>query len=146
MSNFIDLAQQQITNDEFKMYSGKDLTLYLTDSDNPSNEVSAFLYRKQLSIDTFLKAEMFKQIRYSMMSTDQKTHYKIAIMEQILYELRNGEISTDSGYDEEVGAIANIDYLKYISIAPLCKEHLMCAGLWSRKIKGTRIFNVGDIY
>lgn len=42
MENIIDLKQQQITNDEFKIYSGKDLTLYLTDSDNPSNEVKAF--------------------------------------------------------------------------------------------------------
>lgn len=146
MENIIDLKQQQITNDEFKIYSGKDLTLYLTDSDNPSNEVKAFLYRKQLNIDTFIEAQMFKQLRYENMSDYQKQHYKVAVMEQIIYELRNGEISTDSGYDNEVGALSNIDYLTYITIAPETKRHLQVAGLWSRKVKGSRTFDIGDIW
>lgn len=146
MENIIDLKQKQVTNDEFKVYSGKDLTLYLTDSDNPSNEVQAFLYRKQLNIDTFIEAQMFKQIRYENMSDYQKQHYKVAVMEQIFYELRNGEISTDSGYDNEVGALSNVDYLTYITIAPETKRHLQVAGLWSRKVKGTRIFDIGDIW
>lgn len=146
MANIINLEQQQVSNEEFKVYSGKDLSLYLTDSDNPSNEVEAFLYRKQLSIDTFIKAKMFKQILFDKMTDDQKLHYKVAIMEQIIYEMRNGEISSDSGYDEEIGAVANIDYLTYISIAPLCKQNLECAGLWSRKVKGTRVFDAGDIW
>lgn len=146
MENIIDLKQQQITNDEFKIYSGKDLTLYLTDSDNPSNEVKAFLYRKQLNIDTFIEAQMFKQLRYENMSDYQKQHYKVAVMEQIIYELRNGEISTDSGYDNEVGALSNIDYLTYITISPETKRHLQVAGLWSRKVKGSRTFNIGDIW
>jgi len=146
MENIIDLKQQQITNDEFKIYSGKDLTLYLTDSDNPSNEVKAFLYRKQLNIDTFIEAQMFKQLRYENMSDYQKQHYKVAVMEQIIYELRNGEISTDSGYDNEVGALSNIDYLTYITISPETKRHLQVAGLWSRKVKGSRTFDIGDIW
>ena len=146
MENIIDLKQKQVTNDEFKVYSGKDLTLYLTDSDNPSNEVQAFLYRKQLNIDTFIEAQMFKQIRYENMSDYQKQHYKVAVMEQIIYELRNGEISTDSGYDNEVGALSNVDYLTYITIAPETKRHLQVAGLWSRKVKGTRNFDIGDIW
>lgn len=146
MENIIDLKQKQVTNDEFKVYSGKDLTLYLTDSDNPSNEVQAFLYRKQLNIDTFIEAQMFKQIRYENMSDYQKQHYKVAVMEQIIYELRNGEISTDSGYDNEVGALSNVDYLTYITIAPETKRHLQVAGLWSRKVKGTRTFDIGDIW
>lgn len=146
MENIIDLKQKQVTNDEFKVYSGKDLTLYLTDSDNPSNEVQAFLYRKQLNIDTFIEAQMFKQIRYENMSDYQKQHYKVAVMEQIIYELRNGEISTDSGYDNEVGALSNVDYLTYITIAPETKRHLQVAGLWSRKVKGSRTFDIGDIW
>lgn len=146
MENIIDLKQQQITNDEFKIYSGKDLTLYLTDSDNPSNEVKAFLYRKQLNIDTFIEAQMFKQLRYENMSDYQKQHYKVAVMEQIIYELRNGEISTDSGYDNEVGALSNIDYLTYITISSETKRHLQVAGLWSRKVKGSRTFDIGDIW
>ena len=146
MENIIDLKQKQVTNDEFKVYSGKDLTLYLTDSDNPSNEVQAFLYRKQLNIDTFIEAQMFKQIRYENMSDYQKQHYKVAVMEQIIYELRNGEISTDSGYDNEVGALSNVDYLTYITIAPETKRHLQVAGLWSRKVKGTRTFDIGYIW
>lgn len=146
MENIIDLKQQQITNDEFKIYSGKDLTLYLTDSDNPSNEVKAFLYRKQLNIDTFIEAQMFKQLRYENMSDYQKQHYKVAVMEQIIYELRNGEISTDSGYDNEVGALSNIDYLTYITISPETKRHLQVAGLWSRKVKGSRTLDIGDIW
>lgn len=146
MENFINLQQQQVSADEFKIYSGKDLSLYLTESDNNSNEVSAFMYRKQLSVDTFIKAKMFKQIRFENMTDENKMHYKVAVMEQIIYEMRNGEISTDSGYDEEVGAVANIDYLAYITIAPECKRHLQCAGLWSRKVKGFHTFDMGDIW
>lgn len=89
---------------------------------------------------------MFKQLRYENMSDYQKQHYKVAVMEQIIYELRNGEISTDSGYDNEVGALSNIDYLTYITISPETKRHLQVAGLWSRKVKGSRTFDIGDIW
>ena len=73
-------------------------------------------------------------VEYKKFSDYQKEHYKYALMEQAIYELRNGEISTDSGYDPEKGEVANVDNLSKLRIAPNAKDELVTCGLWNRHI------------
>lgn len=134
------IQTRYITKDEFKEYSGIDLDARLKDDDNPSDKANAFLMRLETRMEAFLNANFFRNVNVEFQSfTDfQKEHYKYALMEQGIYILRNGDISTDSGYDPEKGVVANQKSLRELTVAPNAKEHLALCGLWSRKINGER--------
>ena len=130
------IQTRYITKDEFKEYSGIDLDATLRDDGNPSNKTNAFLSRIERRVETYLNAHFFRNVdvEYKKFSDYQKEHYKYALMEQAIYELRNGEISTDSGYDPEKGEVANVDNLSKLRIAPNAKDELVTCGLWNRHI------------
>ena len=130
------IQTRYITKDEFKEYSGIDLDATLRDDGNPSNKTNAFLSRIERRVATYLNAHFFRNVdvEYKKLSDYQKEHYKYALMEQAIYELRNGEISTDSGYDPEKGEVANVDNLSKLRIAPNAKDELITCGLWNRHI------------
>ena len=130
------IQTRYITKDEFKEYSGIDLDATLRDDGNPSNKTNAFLSRIERRVATYLNAHFCRNvdIEYKKFSDYQKEHYKYALMEQAIYELRNGEISTDSGYDPEKGEVANVDNLSKLRIAPNAKDELVTCGLWNRHI------------
>lgn len=134
------LQTRYVTKDEFKEYSGIDLDTQLKDDDNPSNKAEAFLNRIEVRMEAFLNAEFFRNVdvEFKKFTDFQKQHYKYALMEQAIYILRNGDISTDSGYDPEKGVITSAKNLKPLTIAPNAKDHLSLCGLWSRKINGER--------
>lgn len=130
------LQTKYITKDEFLAYSGINLDMRLKDDDNPSDKANAFLYRIERRMETFINANFYKNVdqEYPNFTNYQKEHYKQALMEQAIYILRNGDISTDSGYDPEGGFVAEANRLKYATIAPNAKEELILCGLWCRKI------------
>ena len=132
------MQTRYITKDEFKEYSGIDLDMQLRDDDNPSEKGTAFLYRIETRMEAFLNANFFKSVNVEWQTfTDfQKEHYKLALMEQAIYVLRNGDISTDSGYDTDKGIVANGQALKGLSISPNAQDQLKMCGLWTRKIAG----------
>lgn len=134
------IQTRYITKDEFREYSGIDLDAQLKDDDNPSDKANAFLKRIEVRMEAFLNANFFRNINveYRKFSDYQKEHYKYALMEQAIYVLRNGDISTDSGYDTEKGEVANAKHLKGIIIAPNAKDQLSLCGLWCRHIDGAR--------
>lgn len=134
------LLTKYVTKDEFLAYSGINLDMRLKDDDNPSDKANSFLYRIERRMDTFLNANFYRNIdlEYPQFTDYQKEHYKQALMEQAIYILRNGDISTDSGYDPEGGFVAGADRLKHATIAPNAKEELMLCGLWCRKIRTRR--------
>lgn len=132
------IQTKYITKDEFKEYSGIDLDATLKDDSNPSNKTNAFIKRIENRMSAYLDANFYRNAdkEYPHFTDYQKEHYKYALMEQMIYELRNGEISTDSGYDPEKGEVMNADRLKALIIAPNAKDQLCLCGLWCRKIKG----------
>lgn len=131
------LKSKYITQDDFKQYWGIDLSSSLKEDDNPSNTADAFLFRIETRIETYIDANFYKIIEkeYPNFTNYQKKHYKLALLEQAMYVLRNGDISTDSGYDPEEGIKANRENLKELAISQNAKEHLILCGLWNRKIK-----------
>lgn len=126
-----------VVADDFKTYFGIDLALTLPDDDNPSNKVEAFLLRVENRICVYLNARYYRYIEqeFPKFTDYQKEHFKYALLEQAYYVLRNGDISTDSGYDPEKGEVMNVDRLNNIVIAPNCENELMLCGLLSRKIR-----------
>ena len=128
-----------VSKDEYLEYTGVDLSSELSQegSGNPSNRVNAFIFRCQERLRAFVRTNYAFDLmdKYRRLNAKQIEEVKLAVMEQITYTLRNGDISSDSGYDPETGVKAGINELRDITIAPNAKEHLMLAGLLTRHIE-----------
>lgn len=133
----MEFKSKYITADEFKEFSGIDLKYELADDDNASNKVNAFLYRIETRMSSFLDANFYHkiEIEYPKFSNYQKEHYKLALLEQALYILKNSDIAVDSGYDPTKGQMIDRGQLLELTISPRAKEHLILCNLWNRKIR-----------
>jgi len=133
----MNLNTRYIDEDDFKSYTGIDLSVQLAVSDNPSDTTKAFLRRNSDRIEAWLEANYHRRIEveYPQFTNFQKEQYKLALIEQSLYVFKNGDISVDSGYDPEKGIIASQGVLNGLIIAPNAKTHLQLAGLLTRKLK-----------
>lgn len=132
-----ELKSRYVNADEFKMYSGIDLAQQFKDNDNPSDQVNAFIFRTETLLENWINAHFFKVItnEYPKLTDNQKRLYKIALMEQMMYVLRNGDISTDSGYDITSGIIAKTEKISEIVIARNTIDALKTAGIITTKIR-----------
>ena len=132
----MELLTKYITADEFREYTGIDLAEELKDTSNASDKVNEFLKRVEDRMETYLNAHFFKNVNelYPEFTNEQKYHYKLALIEQAYYVFKNGDISTDSGYDQERGIIASKHARTEITLAPNSIDHLRMTGLWSGHI------------
>lgn len=132
----MDLNTRNITLDDFRDWSGIDLRAQLKGDDNPSNTAQAFLERVTYRLETYLDAAFYRNAarEYPTFTDYQKEHYKHALLEQVLYVFKNGDISADSGYDPDKGEVASNSTLAQKAIAPNARQELMLCGLWCRKI------------
>lgn len=136
------LQTRYITADEFREYTGVDLEAELRDTSNASNKVNAFLRRIEDRMEVFLNAHFFKRVSdcWPYLTDFQKHHYKLALIEQAYYVFKNGDISSDSGYDPDKGIVASKHALTELVIAPNAKDHLRMTGLWSGHIGAGSFF------
>lgn len=136
------LLTKYITADEFREYTGIDLEEELKDTSNPSDKVNAFLKRIEDRMEVFLNAHFFKNVTalYPCFSENQKYHYKLALIEQAYYVFKNGDISTDSGYDTDRGIIISKHARTEITLAPNAVDHLRMTGLWSAHLRSASFF------
>lgn len=133
----MEFKTRYITKDDFKAYFGIDLDMELQDDSNLSNKAEAFLCRVENRLTSFINANLARNIdnEYFGLSDYQKEKFKLALLEQAYYVFKNGDISSDSGYDTENGIIANKDDLKDITISRNAIDILIDAGIWCRKIR-----------
>lgn len=138
----MELQTRYITADEFLQYTGINLREELNDTSNGSDKVNAFLKRTEDRMEAFLNAKFFKNVSdlYPEFSEFQKKHYKLALLEQAYYVFKNGDISSDSGYNQETLEIANQRKLRALAVAPNAIDHLRLTGLWSGFIGGNGLF------
>ena len=138
----MELQTRYITADEFLQYTGINLREELNDTSNGSDKVNAFLKRTEDRMEAFLNAKFFKNVSdlYPEFSEFQKKHYKLALLEQAYYVFKNGDISSDSGYNQETLEIANQRKLRTLAVAPNAIDHLRLTGLWSGFIGGKGLF------
>ena len=136
----MEITTKYINKDDFKNVFGIDLELELKSSGNPGDTPEAFIFRLEKRLATFLDAKFYRNIdkEYPQFSDYQKENYSLALLEQGLYILRNGDISVDSGYSYDAGEISSTSLIEEKSIAPNCKQHLLVCGLWCSHIKGRR--------
>lgn len=131
------LKSKYITSEDYKEMFGEDLHAILHDGDNPSNKVDALLFRVEEQVATAIDSKFCRQIdkEYRRFSDYQKKHYKLALLYQVYYMLYNSDLSNDSGYDREVGKIADRNYLQSIALSSNTIEHLRLCDLWTTHIR-----------
>jgi len=130
------LLTKYITADEFREYTGINLAEELKDTSNASDKVNAFLKRIEDRMEVYLNAHFFKVVSdcWPCFTDEQKYHYKLALIEQAYYVFKNGDISTDSGYEPDKGIIISKHARSEITLAPNAIDHLRMTGLWSGHI------------
>ena len=133
----MELKSRYVNADEFFRYSGIDLNQHFSDNDNPSAQVDGFIFRIETLLENWINAHFFKLIddEFAKFSERQKRLYKIALMEQMIYVLRNGDITTDSGYNMTSGKIADTEYINKVLIARNTLDALKSAGIITTKIR-----------
>lgn len=126
------LQTKYITIDELRQYAQIDLVEEL----GSKEAALGFIKRIEDRIATWLDVDYFQRVDqlYGEFSDYQKEHYKLALLEQCIYVFRNGDISTDSGYEPDAGEKSNINTLKNIKIAPNAMDNLIICGLVNREI------------
>lgn len=131
------LQTRYITVDDINNYFPE---LHIRESFENEEGAIAFLCRIEDRMETFINSNFNRSIEreYPCFSDYQKKHYKLALLEQAVYIIRNGEISVDSGYDMERGEIVSRKKVVEISIAPNAQQNLVLCGLWNRNIRRNR--------
>lgn len=120
----------EISPDEFKEYTGVDLSSRLSNMQEPS----AFLKMYQHRLNTFLEATFHRYIEkeyYKGLSEYQQTHYKYAVLEFCWYIFKNGDIGIRSGIDDDGKQIISPEQINESLINIYTKNELIRAGLWT---------------
>lgn len=127
------MKTRYVTIDDVSGYAGIDLRAEL----GSEEAAEAFLFRIETRLSSFLQARMHQNIdmRWPEFTDHQKAHYKLALIEQAIYIWRHGDISVDSGYDPERGAVADESALIERTVSREAKQQLILAGIWSYKLR-----------
>lgn len=131
------LKSKYITKEDFKEYWGQDLENLIKEDDNPSATTERLLFRNEIRIQAWLNYKTHRNIDriYPNFTDYQKQCYKFALLEQLMYTIRSGDLFQDSGYDMERGIIIENNKKKDILVCEPAIEQLSNCGLFSRKVK-----------
>lgn len=131
------------TKEDFYIYFGEHIENYINDVDNTSNQVNGFLTRCEIRFRNYLQTHYatrimpsydFRATNATPLSEYQMTQYRIAVLEQVMYELRNGDLWTDSGYSVEQGMVAKRESIKRILVSQTAINALMASGIINARI------------
>ena len=133
----MDLQTRFISLDEFRGYTGIDLEARLKKDDNPGSTAVMFLKRCADRVEAYIEANYHRRIEreYPHFTNYQKEKYKLGLIEQALYILKNGDISVDSGYDPQEGVKASRGVINELSLSPNAKNYFLLAGVLTRYLK-----------
>lgn len=121
--------------DDYYNYTGKNLYKELQTNDNESNKVDLFImYVEDVLLD-YIEANSFRDFKWEAITSFQKEKLQRALIYQIDYIIRNGDLFTDSGYDVDKGFIADYNKIQAISICQPTINILVNSGLLNHKIR-----------
>lgn len=130
-----------ITPDDFKALYGIDLDLRLKGYDNVSRKADIFLSKVEMDCEAYLQGNYYRKINFEKMTPFQKRNFKLGLLSQAYYVFRNGDLSSDSGYDPEKGIIAPRGKIEDITISSTALNYFKICNLLTRHIKGGGFFN-----
>lgn len=132
------LTSKYITPADYLNYYGENLDDILPNDDMPSGKAERFIARVEDEVAMLLESNCFKRIdmEYGRFSEYQKKCYKLALLNQCKYKIKNGDITNDSGYDPQTGKIISSGDLKGIELSRNTIRYLNLCGLWNKNIQG----------
>ena len=134
----MNLTTKYITPTDYLNYFGQNLDNILPEDDLPDGKAERFIKQVEDEVASILNESCFKSIdmEYANFTDYQKECYKMALLHQCRYKIKNGDISNDSGYDPQTGKIISNRELKEIELSRNTKKYLRLAGIWNRNIMG----------
>ena len=132
------LKSKYITPNDYLNYFGESLDAILPNDDMPSGKAERFIARIEDDVASILDEACFKRINeeYGSFSEYQKECYKLALLWQCKYTIKNGDVGNDSGYDPTTGKVISREELKGIQLSPRAIRYLNLCGLWNRNVSG----------
>lgn len=122
-----------LSGEEFFTLTGIRLEneLNISSTDNPSNIVENTLARVERILENYVGSDFYNNLenRFSTFTDKQKELWKLAVAEQTLYMLKNGDLTLDSGYTKEKGNITNREQMRKITYSEEAIKYLTRLGL-----------------
>lgn len=137
IDTIFDLDTLAVSPDEFKNYSGIDLGIELKPDDMPGQSQSErFLFRATSLLALFCAYRGHRSIEGVLSHGDfprglpenQRREWKMAVCEQAMWMLKNGDIATDSGYTINSAPHATMGELVERVVSPVALMHARLAG------------------
>lgn len=142
----INLANMVVTPEEFEMHTGINLVFRLVNENMVDGDSYAsaqiFIKKIQRRLNNYIDTHFNGGIgaTYAKASDAQMYHYKLAVIEQVLYIFNNTSITESMGLnDDGYKALSRWD-IKQREIGIECQRELEMAGLWNRNLNGYRGF------
>jgi hypothetical protein len=129
-----------VTPTDFENYWGTNLNEVLKDTSNLSNKANMFLKQVEDEIISHINARTNRTYDWDNLTPYQYEHMQMAVLIQANYELLNGKIGLDSGYDPAKGLVATPSSLNAIRICGEAIEQLKAGALYNQNIQNRRRF------
>lgn len=143
--NIIEFGKPQfVSGDMFLAYTGMDLASNLRNNDNVSNKVNTFLFRVEERLKVWIDKHTFRVRQWNELTPFQTKYFRLAILEQAQYMWKNGDLSLDSGYDQNSGQIVDPRMLEEIEVCRPAINFLIEAGLFNLKVINRKRWISGD--
>ena len=133
-------APRFVSPADFKNYCGIDLDASLRDEGNEldSNKANMFLLNVEDRLMTFIDKNTFRNYSWETLSDHQLEHMQKAVLIQAKYIYRNGDLTTDSGYDPLKGIVAPKTALQDIEICQAAIDELHMGALFNHVMMNRR--------
>lgn len=131
----IDFKPKYVTVDDFNNYWGVDLREMIRSYGNDSYKAENFLFSTETKLMGWINANTFRRKDWNQLNPYQLQQFQLAILEQAMYRLKNGDIALDSGYDPDKGIIADNGKLSKLKVSTDAIQFLQNAGLYNLVIK-----------
>lgn len=129
-----------VTKDEFLNFTGIDLDEELRDQGTAidSSKAERFLGKAEMFLMDYIDVNSFRNFEWDHMNANMLDAFKKAVLHQAEYMFRNGDLTTDSGYDPERGTVISRGSLQGIMISEPAKNALKRGGLLNKVIMNRR--------
>lgn len=130
-----------VNAEDYFNLTGIDLNYQLRANENESNKVNCFLRDVEDTLLTRLDIMFCRKViwdRWDRLTEEQRESIQMAILKQVEYTIRNGDLFTDSGYDVEKGEIISRDKISSIAVCQSSIDFALSRGVYSHVIQNHR--------
>ena len=132
----IEFKPKFVTVDDFNNYHNMNLREMIRPyNGNDSYYAEKFLFKVEVQLMNWIDNATFRRKNWNQLNSKQYQNFQLAILEQALYMLKNGDIGLDSGYNPEQGIIAQRGQLNRLRVSQTAIDYLSNAGLYNLVVK-----------